>query len=338
MIEYEGRVFRPPSEAYSLIVQVTIGCSHNKCTFCDMYKEKRFRVRRLEDVKRDFDEARRMYRRVERIFLADGDALMCRPEHMAEILRYIRQLFPECERVTSYGSPASILVKKQEDLNMLHELGLEMIYLGLESGSDELLRRVNKGETADEIVRAGLMVKQAGMKLSVTCIAGLGSLELSEEHAIKTAEALSRMKPEYIGLLTLLFELETPLMRDWQEGRFYLMNPRSRTRRSSCSSTSTPRAAFSAPTTPPTMSTWRVRSTATARPCASACVRRLRGKSSSATRRSGQDNQKAIIFIMEYSNKAKILCILCYNFEKCKTNEKNCDILFLISGSVTLCT
>ncbi len=225
MIEYEGRVFRPPSEAYSLIVQVTIGCSHNKCTFCDMYKEKQFRVRPLEAVKRDFDEARRMYRRVERIFLADGDALMCRAEHMAEILRYIKKLFPECERVTSYGSPKSVLVKTQAELDELHALGLDMIYLGLESGSDTVLARINKGETADEIVRAGLMVKAAGMKLSVTCIAGLGSTELSEEHAVKTAEALSRMKPEYIGLLTLLFELPTPLMRDWQEGRFYLMNP-----------------------------------------------------------------------------------------------------------------
>ena len=225
MIEYEGRVFRPPSEAYSLIVQVTIGCSHNKCTFCDMYKEKQFRVRPLEAVKRDFDEARRMYRRVERIFLADGDALMCRAEHMAEILRYIKERFPECERVTSYGSPKSVLVKTQAELDELHALGLDMIYLGLESGSDTVLARINKGETADEIVRAGLMVKAAGMKLSVTCIAGLGSTELSEEHAVKTAEALSRMKPEYIGLLTLLFELPTPLMRDWQEGRFYLMNP-----------------------------------------------------------------------------------------------------------------
>lgn len=225
MIEYEGRVFRPPSEAYSLIVQVTIGCSHNQCTFCDMYKEKQFRVRKLADVKRDFDEARRMYRKVERIFLADGDALMCQASHMAEILRYIKQIFPECERVTSYGSPASILVKKQQELDELHALGLDMIYLGLESGSDEVLRRINKGETADEIVTAGLMVKQAGMKLSVTCIAGLGSTELSELHAVKTAEALSRMKPAYIGLLTLLFELETPLMRDWREGRFYLMTP-----------------------------------------------------------------------------------------------------------------
>ena len=225
MFEYEGRVFRPPSEAYSLIVQVTIGCSTINAHSAICTRKSAFRVRKLEDVKTDFDEARRMYRRVDRIFLADGDALMCRPEHMAEILRYIKKLFPECERVTSYGSPASILCKKQEDLNLLHELGLEMIYLGLESGSDEVLRRVNKGETADEIVRAGLMVKEAGMKLSVTCIAGLGSLELSEEHAVKTAEALSRMKPEYIGLLTLLFELPTPLMRDWQEGRFYLMNP-----------------------------------------------------------------------------------------------------------------
>lgn len=225
MIAYEGRVFRPPSEAYSLIVQATIGCSHNKCTFCDMYKEKRFRVRKLEEVKADFDIARAQYRRVERIFLADGDALMCAAEHMAEILRYIREKFPECERVTSYGSPKSILVKKQEELNELHALGLEMVYLGLESGSDEVLRRVNKGETAAEIVRAGQMVKTAGMRLSVTAIAGLGSTELSEEHAIQTAHALSEMKPEYIGLLTLLFELPTPLMRDWEEGRFYLMKP-----------------------------------------------------------------------------------------------------------------
>lgn len=225
MIPYEGRVFRPPSEAYSLIVQATIGCSHNHCTFCDMYKEKRFRVRRLEEVKADFDLARAAYQRVERIFLADGDALMCPAAHLAEILRYIREKFPECERVTSYGSPKSILVKTQEELNELHELGLEMVYLGLESGSDEVLRRVNKGETAAEIVRAGQMVKAAGMKLSVTAIAGLGSLERSEEHAVQTARALSEMKPEYIGLLTLLFELPTPLMRDWEEGRFYLMEP-----------------------------------------------------------------------------------------------------------------
>lgn len=225
MIQYEGRVFRPPSEAYSLIIQVTIGCSHNKCTFCDMYKEKSFRIRSLEEVKGDFDNARKMYPRVERIFLADGDALMCRASHMAEILNYIRTVFPECTRVTSYGSPASILCKTPEDLALLHDLGLEMVYLGLESGSDTVLKRINKGETSAEIIRAGQMVRQAGMKLSVTAIAGLGGDTLSEEHAIKTAQALSEMKAEYIGLLTLLFELDTPLKRDWEAGRFHLLTP-----------------------------------------------------------------------------------------------------------------
>lgn len=225
MVQYEGRVFRPPSEAYSLIVQVTIGCSHNACTFCDMYKEKRFRVRKLEEIQRDFDAARAQYPHVERIFLADGDALMCRASHMAAVLRCIQERFPECTRVASYGSPASILCKTPEELAQLRALGLSMIYMGLESGSDEVLARVNKGETADEIVRAGLMVKEAGMTLSVTTIAGLGGDTLSHEHAVRTAEALSRMKPEYIGLLTLLFELDTPLKRDWEAGRFHLLSP-----------------------------------------------------------------------------------------------------------------
>ena len=225
-MNYDGMIYRPPSEAYSLILQVTVGCAHNHCTFCTMYKEKSFHVKPLREVEEDLKEARSYYgNRSLRIFLADGDALVLSQEKLCTILRLCRQYFPKTERITSYGTAQDILQKSKEELQELHELGLDMIYLGLESGSDEVLRRINKGETADEIVRAGLMVKEAGMKLSVTCIAGLGSLELSEEHAIKTAEALSRMKPEYIGLLTLLFELPTPLMRDWQEGRFYLMNP-----------------------------------------------------------------------------------------------------------------
>lgn len=225
MIAYEGRVFRPPSEAYSLIIQVTIGCSHNKCTFCDMYIDKQYRVRPIDDILKDFVAARKMYPRVERIFLADGDALMCPTDRLLEVLAHIRTLFPECERVTSYGSPKSILVKSPEQLRALHEAGLEMIYLGLESGSDEVLTYVNKGESAQEIVHAGQMVKQAGMKLSVTCIAGLGGKKWSEVHAVQTARALSEMKPDFIGLLTLYFELETPLMREWKEGRFTLLSP-----------------------------------------------------------------------------------------------------------------
>lgn len=223
-MRYEGRVFRPPSEAYSLIVQATIGCSHNQCTFCDMYKEKKFHIRPLKDVLEDFDIARRSYQNIGRIFLADGDALIRRTEELAEILKHIKKTIPECQRVTSYGSPRSILTKKPEELALLHSLGLSMIYLGLESGSDEILKRVNKGETADEIVRAGRMVKDSGMRLSVTAISGLGGKEMWKEHAVKTAEAFSRMKPDYIGLLTLMFEGDTPLGRDWEQGRFQLLS------------------------------------------------------------------------------------------------------------------
>ena len=222
-MRYEGRVFRPPSEAYSLIVQVTVGCSHNKCTFCDMYKEKRFHLRKLEDVLEDFNIARRQYRYIERVFLADGDALIRKTEDLAVILKHIRKIIPECRRVTSYGSPKSILAKSPEDLALLHSLGLEMIYLGLESGNEQVLKHINKGVTVEDIVRAGQMVKDAGMKLSVTAISGLGGTEMWKEHAIDTAKAFSRMKPDYIGLLTLMFEGDVPLRRECEEGKFHLL-------------------------------------------------------------------------------------------------------------------
>lgn len=222
-MRYEGRVFRPPSEAYSLIVQVTVGCSHNKCTFCDMYKEKRFHLRKLEDVLEDFNIARRQYRYIERVFLADGDALIRKTEDLAVILKHIRKIIPECRRVTSYGSPKSILTKSPEDLALLHSLGLEMIYLGLESGNEQVLKHINKGVTVKDIVRAGQMVKDAGMKLSVTAISGLGGTEMWKEHAIDTAKAFSRMKPDYIGLLTLMFEGDVPLRRECEEGKFHLL-------------------------------------------------------------------------------------------------------------------
>ena len=222
-MRYEGRVFRPPSEAYSLIVQVTIGCSHNKCTFCDMYKEKQFHIRKLEDVLEDFLIARRAYNHIERVFLADGDALMRRTEDLVVILKHIRKVIPECTRVTSYGSPKSILSKTPEELKLLRSLGLKMIYLGLESGCDEVLTHINKGVTVDETVLAGQMVKDAGMKLSVTAISGLGGADKWEEHALGTADAFTRMKPDYIGLLTLMFEGGTPLQKEWEAGTFKLL-------------------------------------------------------------------------------------------------------------------
>ena len=224
-MRYSGDVYRPPSEANSLIVQVTYGCSHNRCAFCNMYKAKHFTIRPIEEVFEDLAWARAHYRFIQRIFLADGDALILPMEHLQRILEFIRVHIPECERVAVYGSPRSIQRKTPAQLAQLRVEGLGIVYMGLESGNDALLKRYNKGETAAEIVEGGLKVRDAGLALSVTAINGMGGVELWQPHAIDTAKTLSAMKPEYIGLLTLLFELPTPLMRDWQEGRFYLMNP-----------------------------------------------------------------------------------------------------------------
>lgn len=223
-MRYEGRIFRPPSEAYSLIVQATIGCSHNDCTFCSMYKEKTFRVRPVLDVLEDFNMARKAYANVDRVFLADGDALMMKSSDLLIILNHIKKLFPECTRVTSYGSPKSILVKTPEELKTLHDAGLYMIYMGLETGNEAILKSINKGETVDEVIRAGIMVKDSGMFLSVTAIQGLGGAKHWKEHAIDTGKAFSKMKPHYIGLLTLMFEGDTQLYRDYNSGKFELLS------------------------------------------------------------------------------------------------------------------
>ena len=205
-MRYKGKVYRPPSEAYSLIIQVTYGCSHNRCAFCDMYDDKRFALRPMEEIREDFRLARQVYRRVERVFLADGDALMRKTDELLEILAMVYSLFPECQRVTCYASPRSLQVKTEEELRRLREGGLKMVYMGLESGCDAVLERMQKGHTAAAIVAAGQKARRAGLALSVTAISGLGSRELLREHAVDTARALSAMNPEYIGLLTLMVE------------------------------------------------------------------------------------------------------------------------------------
>jgi len=222
-MRYFGRVFRPPSEAYSLIVQVTYGCSHNTCAFCSMYKEKRFRLRPLEEVLEDFHMARARYRNVDKVFLADGDALVRKAEELYVILDTVRELFPECKRVTSYASPSSIRIRTDEELRTLREKGLTMVYMGLESGSDEVLKLMRKGHMSAEIVEMGQKVRRNGIALSVTAITGLGGPELLEKHAIETAKAFNAMNPEYIGMLTLMVEPETPLY-DWvRDGSFKLL-------------------------------------------------------------------------------------------------------------------
>ena len=224
-MRYKGKVYRPPSEAYSLIVQVTYGCSHNGCAFCDMYDDKHFAMRPMEEIREDFEMARQVYRHVERVFLADGDALMRKTEDLLQILGLVYGLFPECQRVTCYASPTSLQIKSEEDLRLLRQRGLQMVYMGLESGCDAVLERMNKGHTAAAIVAAGQKARHCGLALSVTAISGLGSVALWRQHAVGTAEALSAIKPEYIGLLTLMVEHGTPLEKWVREGSFTVLSP-----------------------------------------------------------------------------------------------------------------
>ncbi len=223
-MRYYGSVYRPPSEAHSLIVQVTYGCSHNTCAFCSMYKDKRFALRPLDEILEDFRLARAAYSRVGRAFLADGDALVRKAADLYTILDTVRELFPECERVTCYASPSSIRIRTEDELRTLREKGLTMVYMGLESGSDRVLQRMRKGHTAAEIVDMGRKVRRNGIALSVTAITGLGGPELLEEHAVETARAFNGMNPEYVGLLTLMVEPGTPLY-DWvRDGSFRLLD------------------------------------------------------------------------------------------------------------------
>lgn len=225
-MRYEGTLYRPPSEAYSLIVQATIGCSHNSCSFCSMYKNKTFRIRPLKEIIEDFKEARKRYSRVEKVFLADGDALIINTGDLITILQNIKSLFPECKRVGVYGSPKSILGKTKEELTFLKDQGLGIIYLGIESGSDKILKDIHKGVTSKEIIQAGKRVRESGIALSVTLISGLGGREDTVEHAIESANIINAINPNYLGILTLMIEEGTELQLKIASGEFSLLSPR----------------------------------------------------------------------------------------------------------------
>lgn len=225
-MRYEGALYRPPSEAYSLIVQATIGCSHNRCTFCSMYKEKSFRIRSVEEILEDLLTGRKYYKKVKRIFLADGDALIIKTKDLIRILNEIKTIFPECERVGIYGSPRSIFTKNVDELMELNELGLGIVYLGVESGSDNILKSINKGVTSEEMIRAGKRIVDSNIELSVTLISGIGGRELSREHAIESARVINKINPNYIGLLTLLLENGTQLYDDHEKGKFEILTPK----------------------------------------------------------------------------------------------------------------
>ncbi|MGL5380574.1 radical SAM protein [Clostridium sp.] len=223
-MRYEGSVYRPPSEADSLIIQLTIGCARNNCTFCSMYKEKKFRIRNLEEVVEDLEIARKYYTNgVRRIFLADGDALIVKTNDLLYIINKAKDIFPELERIATYGAPNDILNKTVEELKQLKEAGLEMVYVGLESGDDTVLKNVKKGVTSEEMVSAGQKIKAANIKLSMTLISGLGGKKLLKEHAINSANVVSLIKPDYLGFLTLLIDEDMPIYQDIQSNKIELL-------------------------------------------------------------------------------------------------------------------
>ncbi len=211
-MQYDMPLYRPPSEADSLILQATLGCSHNKCAFCLMYRTKKFKVRPFEEFKRDVEECARQVPGVRRIFLADGDAMAMNPRHMRRILHLLYENFPRLERVSSYASPQNMYKKTPEDLRKIREAGLQLLYYGIETGDDEVLEMVNKGATHDEIAESAIKARHAGFALSVTVLLGLGGRKGSEKHIAETVRILNKIDPEYIGALTLLLPGE---LSDW---------------------------------------------------------------------------------------------------------------------------
>ena len=204
MLQYDEPVYRPPSEARSLILQATIGCSHNRCRFCYMYKGKRFRKRSWDELRPEIDEAARLWPQTRRIFLADGDALALAPGELVRILDYLNGSFPRLQRVTAYATPQNLLDKSVSELKRLRSAGLSILYYGVETGDPELLRRIEKGATPAEMVEGCRRAHEAGMKLSVTVILGLGGVEGSRRHAAATARLVNSIQPRYLSALTLM--------------------------------------------------------------------------------------------------------------------------------------
>lgn len=219
-MRYEGTLYRPPSEAQSFILQATIGCSHNLCTYCAMYREKRFRVRDLSEVLADIAEAAAARPGTSRVFVADGDALVLDTDPWLDILRTLKDAFPHLRRVSCYATAQNILGKSEEELRALRESGLTLLYLGPESGDPETLRCIVKGATFQDHVEAARKAHAAEMKLSVIVLLGAGGTDRSEEHARGSARLISEMDPKYLSALTLTVIPGTPLHRMMTRGRF----------------------------------------------------------------------------------------------------------------------
>ena len=221
----EGMVFRPPSEANSFILRVTIGCAHNRCTFCSMYRDVQFRARPITEIEPIVRNFARHFPEQRRVFLADGDALVLSTDKLLAILSLLKANFPKLSRVSCYGGPMDILRKTPEELNQLKQAGLQIIYLGIESGDDEVLAKVQKGADSSQMIAAGQKVIAAGLKLSAMLVLGLGGKELSIRHARNSARVANAINPTMLSALTLMLHRGTPLRAEADRGLFHPLSP-----------------------------------------------------------------------------------------------------------------
>jgi len=225
-MRYEGNIFRPFSEANSYLLQCTVGCSHNKCTFCGMYKDKKFRIRALDEIREDIRMASEAYGDVEKVFLCDGDAIEIETGILLEIIADLKKAFPSLRHIGTYVGPASTLRKSMDELRSLRAAGLTKAFLGVETGDERLLREVHKGVTYDEMLRAGRNLIEAGINLSSMILLGLaGRGARSEEHALATAKITNEMAPQYLAALTVTPVPGTGLYSKMQRGEFQLLDP-----------------------------------------------------------------------------------------------------------------
>lgn len=226
-MRYEGDIYRPPGEWKSYLLQTTIGCSNNTCTFCGMYLDKKFHIRPMADILEDIRMAKAYYGDVERVFLCDGDAIIMRTQELLTILEALHRAFPSLQRVTTYAGPRSTLAKTPEELRTLREAGLTRAYLGVETGCDALLKQVKKGVDAAQMLEAGVRLREAGMDLWVMVILGLaGTGEPSRRHMLDTAAMMNEIKPRHLSALTLTLDPGTELYQDYRAGRFHPITPR----------------------------------------------------------------------------------------------------------------
>jgi radical SAM superfamily enzyme YgiQ (UPF0313 family) len=225
VIRYEGTLYRPPSESGSLILQVTIGCSYNECTFCGMYRDKRFRVRKLDELVAEIAWAREHLGAVRKVFLADGDALVAKASFLASVLRELRAAFPDLSRVSCYASPQALQVRSVDEMRELRELGLTLYYLGIESGDDAVLARLVKGVDAAEMIRVASKAHDAGVKLSTMILLGAGGRARSLEHARASAQVVNAIQPRFVSTLVMTPVEDTPLWSEAERGEVDELTP-----------------------------------------------------------------------------------------------------------------